>query len=435
MLLLLRRLKHGVFMNRDFRKYLLYAIGEMSLVIIGILIALQIDNWNSDRQEQKLLDGYLQSIARNMREDAAELDALREARVSATDAAVRASNFVVQNRTRAFQVDEVFFGVSAIGKTSQLLSFHSNTSGFEALKTSGVLARMQGRDVERLLYEYYDAVRQVEDRERAYNDFVSQLGLRTATAWPGNVEDYALWDPSSLSAERFQELQPVYRDYLGSSVTRAHLTAPFGFAPVLLQYDELEALGAVFQKLVRAGTMDLDEESRRVLDSIYDESSPVGFADLIVDGQIAWHTYYVAGTSDPEREWAFDYRAVERVDDSLRFTFSGGSPWGVLWLGVNRTADERPGLDFSGFDTLLLEMKGDIGGESVLVHMKDRDDPDDGSQTNVELMLTEDWQVYEIDLDRFETADLSALSVVLGFVFFDEPQSFSIRNARYLKHD
>ncbi len=71
----------------------------------------------------------------------------------------------------------------------------------------------------------------------------------------------------------------------------------------------------------------------------------------------------------------------------------------------------------------------------MLVNLKDKDDPDDGSQTTVELVLTDDWQVYEIDLDRFETADQSALHVVLGFVFFEKPQSFSIRNARYLKND
>ena len=51
MLLLLRRLKHGVFMNNEFRKYLGYAVGELLLVIVGILVALQIDNWNEDRKE------------------------------------------------------------------------------------------------------------------------------------------------------------------------------------------------------------------------------------------------------------------------------------------------------------------------------------------------------------------------------------------------
>jgi hypothetical protein len=422
-------------MNREFRKYLLYAFGEMALVVAGILIALQIDNWNTDRQEQKLLNGYLQSIARNMQEDAVELEALRETRVSVVDASYRAAVFLVESRARTFDVSEVFFAVSAMNQVGRIVSFHPNTSGIEALKTSGVLARMQGRDIERLLYEYYDTARQVEDRERAYNDFVSRLGLQTTTAWPGDVEGFALWDPSALSKERFLELQPVYREYLGSSVTRAQLTASFGFAPVLLQYEKLESLGAAFRRLVEVGATDLDEESRRALDSIYEESSPVGFADLIVDGQVAWHTYYVAGESDLDREMAFDFRSVERNGDSLRFTYPGGTQWGALWLAVAGVAEERPSLDFSGFDKLSLEMRLDSGGESVLVNLKDTDDPDDGTQTNVELVLSDEWQVFEIDLDRFETADLSALTIALGFVFAGEPQSFSIRNARYVNDD
>ena len=33
----------------NFRKYLLYAIGEILLVVIGILIALLINNWNDEK--------------------------------------------------------------------------------------------------------------------------------------------------------------------------------------------------------------------------------------------------------------------------------------------------------------------------------------------------------------------------------------------------
>jgi len=33
-------------------KYLKYAIGEIILVVIGILIALQINNWNEQRKDQ-----------------------------------------------------------------------------------------------------------------------------------------------------------------------------------------------------------------------------------------------------------------------------------------------------------------------------------------------------------------------------------------------
>jgi sensor domain CHASE-containing protein len=35
-------------------KYLKYAIGEIILVVIGILIALQINNWNEQRKQKNL---------------------------------------------------------------------------------------------------------------------------------------------------------------------------------------------------------------------------------------------------------------------------------------------------------------------------------------------------------------------------------------------
>lgn len=39
--------------ENKFSKYLLYAIGEIILVVIGILIALQINNWNENRKVKK----------------------------------------------------------------------------------------------------------------------------------------------------------------------------------------------------------------------------------------------------------------------------------------------------------------------------------------------------------------------------------------------
>ena len=49
-----RKIRHQLLAPRGFNRYLLYAIGEISLVVIGILIALQVDNWNDTRiQKQK----------------------------------------------------------------------------------------------------------------------------------------------------------------------------------------------------------------------------------------------------------------------------------------------------------------------------------------------------------------------------------------------
>ena len=41
----------------------------------------------------------------------------------------------------------------------------------------------------------------------------------------------------------------------------------------------------------------------------------------------------------------------------------------------------------------------------------------------------------EIDLERFERTDPSNLITPLGFTFLEEPQSFLLRNARYVNAD
>ena len=53
MIKLFRKIRQKLLSENKFSKYLLYAIGEIILVVIGILLALQINNWNQQRIEDK----------------------------------------------------------------------------------------------------------------------------------------------------------------------------------------------------------------------------------------------------------------------------------------------------------------------------------------------------------------------------------------------
>lgn len=65
----LRKIRQSLVATGSVRRYLIYAIGEIALVVIGILIALQINNWNEfnkDRQQEKdILHDILLNIERN----------------------------------------------------------------------------------------------------------------------------------------------------------------------------------------------------------------------------------------------------------------------------------------------------------------------------------------------------------------------------------
>ena len=61
-----RRIRQQLLSENKTSKYLLYAIGEIILVVIGILIALQINNWNEIQklkgEEIKLIQSFKTSI-------------------------------------------------------------------------------------------------------------------------------------------------------------------------------------------------------------------------------------------------------------------------------------------------------------------------------------------------------------------------------------
>lgn len=50
MLTFFRRIRKGLLDGGRTSKYMLYAFGEIALVVIGLLIALQISNWNEVRK-------------------------------------------------------------------------------------------------------------------------------------------------------------------------------------------------------------------------------------------------------------------------------------------------------------------------------------------------------------------------------------------------
>ncbi|NKI30944.1 DUF6090 family protein [Croceivirga thetidis] len=54
-----RRIRQKLLSENKFSKYLLYAIGEIVLVVIGILIALQINNWNENKKTEVSFDQFV----------------------------------------------------------------------------------------------------------------------------------------------------------------------------------------------------------------------------------------------------------------------------------------------------------------------------------------------------------------------------------------
>ncbi|TYA54315.1 DUF6090 family protein [Formosa maritima] len=61
-----RKIRYNLMEQNKTGKYLKYAIGEIILVVIGILIALQINNWNEERKSIRASRDYLSEIKKDL---------------------------------------------------------------------------------------------------------------------------------------------------------------------------------------------------------------------------------------------------------------------------------------------------------------------------------------------------------------------------------
>jgi uncharacterized membrane protein YvbJ len=69
-----RKIRQNMIKENKASKYMLYAIGEIVLVVIGILIALSINNWNESRIDRKLETAILKQLRSEFKSNLKQLD-------------------------------------------------------------------------------------------------------------------------------------------------------------------------------------------------------------------------------------------------------------------------------------------------------------------------------------------------------------------------
>ena len=68
-----RKIRQKLLSEKKFSKYLLYAVGEIILVVVGILIALSINNWNDERKDNLKGKNILQQLKTEFKRDSIDL--------------------------------------------------------------------------------------------------------------------------------------------------------------------------------------------------------------------------------------------------------------------------------------------------------------------------------------------------------------------------
>lgn len=155
--------------ENKFGKHVTYAISEIVLVVVGILIALQLDNWNENRKENHELKGYLHKISQNVSNDILQINYLKTLRDTVNTKATRSGQAIMKRD---------FSDVATILQGSIVVYefyFIPDKSGFEALKNSPFLGKLNNTKVDSLLTKYYSRVDRTHQSESSYNNFIENM--------------------------------------------------------------------------------------------------------------------------------------------------------------------------------------------------------------------------------------------------------------------
>jgi hypothetical protein len=148
-----RHIRQRMIKESKVSKYLLYAIGEIVLVVIGILIALQINNWNEQRKNSHAEAEYYCGLLEDVQQDSVQTEGLIqevEARLKASNQALR---LLQQERTKSIEIGEQL----GLAITAIFVDFKPNNSTFEDLKSSN-LSLIKDKEIIGALNDYYNTI-------------------------------------------------------------------------------------------------------------------------------------------------------------------------------------------------------------------------------------------------------------------------------------
>lgn len=422
-----RRIRKALLEKNNVRSYLGYAVGEIALVVIGILIAIQVSNWNQDRIEDELLWGYLQNIKANIASDINQARELAYVYDEIERVTPRVIGIIDSERVSGTEASIV---LSHFASLTNIGIFRSNRSGFEALKNTGAIADIQGSHMEELLNLYYAEADIIEEELRrardirddalkAYNR--SELGVSFSdflrlTADPSGFDDFHDTFLKMFHSRAFQSV-------LGG-----------GFYNRFDEYnDTINRIGAIIIATLDEGRLYTSDEDMTRVRMLELDTSGEAIANIVVNGSYPASLYFITETN-----LGNDGISARATSEYLSVDFEANLEWGVAILVVGAVAfeDVRHGRDYSQFKSVEFEVRGGSEGQEVFFSIKDSLDADDGSETRVSVRLSEDWQRYTFDTDAFTTADLASLNAVAIFaVLSGEPTTLDIRNIRYVRGD
>ena len=169
MLKYFRKIRQRLIDESNLKSYLLYAIGEILLVMIGILLALQVNNWNQTNSDKRIANDYASNLLTELNSDLDYFDQL-----------------IANNEKQKTYIDEILIALNSekvinleeedlILKLSESMNptdFFPKTATYQDLVSSGKMILIKPLDLRQKVITHYNLMEQKSlhiNRELGYS--------------------------------------------------------------------------------------------------------------------------------------------------------------------------------------------------------------------------------------------------------------------------
>lgn len=162
-----RKVRKGLLSESRFSKYLLYAVGEITLVVLGILIALQINSWHQNSLLRKAELKTLKSIYESVKINLTELDLILEAQIRRNRSLQEVLFYDVSSR-------QLTYLDSLITTNVENHTFDPSTGIYNSIINSGKIELITNDSLKNRISKLYDQVRDYQESEDEITEYTRE---------------------------------------------------------------------------------------------------------------------------------------------------------------------------------------------------------------------------------------------------------------------
>jgi hypothetical protein len=185
-------------------KYIKYAIGEIVLVVIGILIALQINNWNENRKEHKMSVQFLKGIGDDLKKDVILVDSVLQ--LNKESFSVVSSIDSVFHKKHYYETEKFsqFFGEADTLNYEHVFyrptSFRPINGTYNSLIADGKTTLIKNKQLFEKIQRIYN-----ENHQRVASNYEVLKDLETRLGWAYSIEKKQ-WSYTELKRARNKKI-------------------------------------------------------------------------------------------------------------------------------------------------------------------------------------------------------------------------------------